>query len=366
MTRSRIAWGITILDIGAFIGASIVQPSDASVILFVVGITSFAGIGALLISRVPTNPIGGLLLATGTVLVAAIVIGTYADLGAVRQPPWLGTGFARDVGDLLFVYAFVIAFIGIPLVFPDGRLLSPRFRWVAVLAIANMIAWASGRLFDAPIEVFAFVATFVTFGGAIVSVWLRYRRGDATQRQQIKWLAADVAFAIAALIPALLLTDASPALASVFSSVAILAMFALPLAVGIAVMRYRLYEIDRIVSRTIAYAIVTGVLVAVFGAIVISLSTVLAQFAQQGQTVAVAVSTLAVFAIFQPVLRRVRFAVDRRFNRARYDAERIALAFSERLRDEVDLEAVALDLDATVRRAVDPSTANLWIRAAGR
>jgi hypothetical protein len=294
-------------------------------------------------------------------LVAAIVIGAYADLGAAQVPQWPGSDLARSIGDVMFFYPFVIAFIGVPLVFPDGRLLSPRFRWIAGLAVANVIAWTLGGLSIAQLDSFVLVGTLVTFGGAMFSIGLRFRRGDPTQRQQIKWLSADVSLAIAVLIPALLFESVNPVVADGLSSVAILAMLAMPLVIGIAILRYRLYEIDRIVSRTIAYAVVTALLAAVFGGAVVLLSTALSQVAQ-GQTIAVAASTLAVFAIFQPVLRRVRRAVDRRFNRARYDAEQTVAAFSTRLRDEVDITTLRDALVTTVADAVDPVEASVWLR----
>ena len=148
MRRSRVAWGIAGLDIVAFLVASMFDPAGdvGAAVLYAIGIASFAGVGALLCTRVPANPIGVLLLAAGTVLVAAIVIGTYADLGALQVPPWPGSGLARLVGDTLFIYPFVIALIGVPLVFPDGRLLSRRFRWMVWIAIANMVAWTLGGI----------------------------------------------------------------------------------------------------------------------------------------------------------------------------------------------------------------------------
>ena len=145
----------------------------------------------------------------------------------------------------------------------------------------------------------------------------------------------------------------------------ILAYPTIPIAIGIAVMRYRLYEIDRIVSRGISYAIVTGLLVAAFGILAVALSTAMSELAQ-GQSIAVAASTLAVFAIFQPVVRGVRRAVDRQFDRARYDADGIAAGFSERLRAEVDMEAVAGDLAATANAAVAPSSLTIWLRTTSR
>lgn len=130
---------------------------------------------------------------------------------------------------------------------------------------------------------------------------------------------------------------------------------------GVAILRYRLYEIDRLISRTIGWAIVTGLLVAVFAGAVVGLQALLAGFTQ-GQTLAVAASTLVAFALFQPVRRQVQRAVDRRFDRARYDAERTAGAFADRLRDETDIETVTADLTATTRAALAPAGLGIWIR----
>jgi hypothetical protein len=135
-----------------------------------------------------------------------------------------------------------------------------------------------------------------------------------------------------------------------------------PIAIVVAILRYRLYDIDRILSRTIAYAIVSAIVAAVFGGAVLLLSTGLASFAQ-GQTIAVAASTLAAYAIVQPVLRRVRRDVDRRFNRGRYDGERTATTFSARLRDEMNMDAVTGDLTETIRSAVAPASLSLWLRS---
>ncbi len=144
----------------------------------------------------------------------------------------------------------------------------------------------------------------------------------------------------------------------------IVAYPAVPIAIVIAVQRYRLYELDRVISRTIAYAAVSAILVGVFGAGVIVLSSALSTFAQ-GQTLAVAGSTLLTYAVLQPILRSVRRTVDRRFDRARYDADRTALGFSDRLRHETDMEAVMTDLAQTTRSAVAPASLTLWFRDRG-
>ena len=139
----------------------------------------------------------------------------------------------------------------------------------------------------------------------------------------------------------------------------------LPIAIGIAVLRYRLYDIDRIISRTLSYAVVTGILVLVFAGIILMLQTVLTPITG-GQTIAVAASTLAVFALFQPVLRRVRHSVDRRFDRARYDGERTIAAFADRLRADVDLVTVSDEISRTADAAVRPARIAVWLRGARR
>jgi len=242
-----VVWAVAGLDIVVSLVLGLSDPAEpiGAVILYMIGIGSLAAVGALLWARVPGNPIGALLLAAGTTLVAAAAIGTYANIGLVQLPAWPLSSLAQRVGDSMFIYPFVIALIGVPLVYPDGRLPSPRFRWVVRIAITNMAAWTvlgtlasqEARKSDpvlmavapllATIEAFILVATLVSFGGAVVAVWLRFRRGDPVQRQQIKWLAAVVGLAAIVLPASLVLTDVSPDLANALSIVGILAMFAL-------------------------------------------------------------------------------------------------------------------------------------------
>jgi hypothetical protein len=394
MRRARVAWTVALADVVAVTIVMVLSPlivpsgsptldTVAGGLLFIGGIAAFSTIGALLITRVPTNLIGMLLLVVGTILIAAIVIGEYGTIGALQRPPWPGSSVAATIGNAMVIYPILIALIGIPLYFPNGRLPTPRFRWIVRITIAFMIVWAieaitgvlrdngltdvvPGLLAVAPIldalEIFMFVATFLIFGGAVVAVWLRFRRGDPVERQQVKWLVAVVAFG--AVIWPLSFVIQDRHIADALSIIGIVGVFALPIVIGIAILRYRLYEIDRIISRTIGYAVVTGILAAVFAAAILLLQGVLATFTQ-GQTVAVAASTLAVFALFQPLRRRVQGAVDRRFNRARYDAERTAIAFSERLRNETDMEKVTTDLARTAQLTVSPTTMTIWLRRSG-
>jgi hypothetical protein len=199
----------------------------------------------------------------------------------------------------------------------------------------------------------------LAFGAALAALFIRYRRGSMIERQQLKWLLATAAFA-AIVFPFALLLPAGP-VADIAFLIGLLALFALPLSIGIAVMRYRLYDIDRLISRTIVYAAISLVLIGVYTVVVLFLQTVLGNLVGSS-AFSVAVSTLVVASLFQPVRRRVQVAVDRRFDRQRYDADRTVAAFSERLRGEVDLESLVTGLDATIRSTVAPAGTGIWIR----
>ncbi len=195
------------------------------------------------------------------------------------------------------------------------------------------------------------------------SIIVRYRRSTGVLRLQLRWLVVAMTFVIGAVLAGLAsLAIAGDAIGGLAWVPAIIAYPTVPIAIGVAVMRYRLLEIDRIVSRSVGYALVTGVLAIVFAGTILVLQAVLVSVTQ-AQTIAVAASTLAVFALFQPLRRRVQRAVDLRFDRARYDAERTSVAFAERLRNEVDMATVTADLRATVSRTMAPTRLGVWVRA---
>jgi peptidoglycan/LPS O-acetylase OafA/YrhL len=269
------------------------------------------------------------------------------------------------------------------LVFPDGRLPSPRWRSVVVLTAGAMLTFVVGLGFGSPTIGDTGLPNPVAVGGpvgdalnaleaafplvllsallAVVSIVVRWRRADGIERQQIKWLAS------AALIVGLaLVLTATPLLDSTDVDNAVISTtFALlPLAMGIAVFRYRLWDIDRIISRTIGWALVTGLLLAVFGIVVLALQAAM-ENVTQGQTLAVAASTLVAAALFQPLRRRVQAAVDSRFDRAAYDAQRMAGAFAEDLRNEVHLPRITHELLGTIGSAVRPAAAAVWLREKG-
>jgi hypothetical protein len=202
-----------------------------------------------------------------------------------------------------------------------------------------------------------FVA-LASFAGMV----FRYRRGGPTERQQLKWYTYAAVPEMAFLVFAGFAASGSVAVPPLVLLVAPFVIAPLlPAAAAIAILRYRLYDLDRLVSRTIAYAVVTGGLILVYLAINLGLTTVFSSLAS-GNSVVVAASTLAVAALFTPLRRRVQRVVDRRFDRARVDAEQTAAAFSERLRDEIDIASVNANLSATVRAALSPSTVDMWLR----
>ena len=195
---------------------------------------------------------------------------------------------------------------------------------------------------------------------------LSWRRSSGDRRQQLKWLASGAAVSTICLFAAASSSSSSagngPTLWGVLSTLAWMGVAALPISIGVAILRYRLYDIDRIISRTLAYAIVTGLLVGVYAGLVL-LATEVLKF---HSSVAVAASTLVAAALFNPVRRQVQHTVDRRFNRARYDAEQMVAAFAGRLQDAVDSDAVRADLTGVVHTALEPTHVSVWLRPGER
>ncbi len=338
-------------------------------------------VGAILAIRRPANPIGWLFLVTGVGFIIGIFSTEYvgrAVTGDSSLPFIVLVDWASVWSGNLSI---ALAAVWIPLLFPDGHLPGPRWRLVAwaaaILTVAGTVGQAivpdaahgySGQLpnpmaVSGPIGEVAAAFVSVYFPVLVVLCLLslsslagRFRRSRGVERQQLKWFLFAVGFLVAALAAA-----AATQLEVAWVAV-MLGLSSLPVAAGIAILRYRLYDIDRLVSRTIAYAAVTGGLVAVYLVANLALSAAFGALAS-GNSVAVAASTLIVAALFTPVRRRVQVVVDRRFDRARVDAERTTAAFSERLRDEVDIATVTVDLDGVVRSALRPASVGLWLRA---
>jgi hypothetical protein len=381
----RWPWAVAIAALVISVAANVAYPNALNdvrfTVLFFAIVVSFVTVGALLSVRVPANRIGPLILGSGALLSTTVALGAWSAVvshhdGASLELVALA-GLANDMG---FTVPIVVVLVGVPLIFPDGHLPSRRWRPVVALTIVAVTADGLSRLlgpgplgvaqtpnpFEVPalepamevIEGFASWSSIIGFGAAVLAVLVRYRGGDVVLRQQLKWLAAVASVGAVALPIGYIVPPSNVADVAFF--VGNLSFLALPIAIAIAVLRYRLYEIDRIISRTIGWAVITSVLLAAFAVLVIGLQAVLAG-QTQGQTLAVAASTLAAFALFQPVRRRVQAVVDRRFDRARYDAQRTADAFAERLRDEVELGVLTAELERTVQAAIRPSVATLWL-----
>jgi hypothetical protein len=339
-------------------------------------------VGWLIVSRRPGNRIGWIILIVGLSQSLEGISEQYAVYALVTNP---GSLPYADIASWVGVWAWVPGYmmlVILVLLFPDGELVSPRWRpllWAAGLAFLLILVpragvgwsyrgpqllpdeWGDPADGAAAIASLSFeigiVLSLLVALAVVASVVVRFRRSTGIERQQLKWVGA----AGLAEIAMLWVTTGHlvPSPYDMFIAAVIAPL--VPVAIGISILRYRLYEIDRIVSRTIAYAVVTGLLAAAFAAIVLVLQAALASFTQ-GETVAVAASTLAVFALFQPLLRGVRQTVDRRFNRAHYDAQRTIDTFSARLRDEVDLLTLREALVTTATGAVDPLGAGVWLR----
>ena len=340
----------------------------------------YAAVGFVVARRQPGNPIGWILSGFIVMFLLSSDVGLYAVLyyrfghhglplapvAVVLQPLW---------APALLLFPVVI------LLFPDGRLAARRWRWV-LRAYVVAGALASAALFspavtavarhDVRLDAFGdVISTGRSHGGPLAAaevvglllilvIWLSFvahqvlnwRRATGERRQQLKWLATGAAVT-------LVVTAASFGISSTSVSGEILGigLAALPVGIGVGILKYRLYDIDRIISRTLAYTIVTGLLVGVYAGLVL-LTTQVLEF---HSSVAVAVSTLAAAALFNPLRRRVQRAVDRRFNRARYDADQTVAAFAARLKDAVDLDAVRDDLADVVHQTLEPAHVSLWI-----
>jgi hypothetical protein len=332
---------------------------------------AFAAVGALVAARTGNN-LGWLLLGTGVGAAVVLVTRAYAARVPAAELPaaaWVGWTFTV----VLWITAPLLV---LPLLlFPDGRLPSPRWRpvvWVAV--IGGLAVMACSALSDVnfssnfpqlrdPVVIVAPLGTVynaATEIGALVflvgaaSMIVRFRRSGQEERLQLKWfMYASAVSAVVVLVASVLSNDPLPEIEIVIPLI--------PAAVGVAILKYRLYELDRLISRTLAYAIVTGLLVGVYAGLVI-LATQVLRF---DSPVAVAVSTLAAAALFTPLRRRVQRVVDRRFNRVRYDADQTVAAFAARLQDAVDLDTVRADLLAAVNSAVEPAHSSVWIAGQG-
>jgi hypothetical protein len=360
--------------------------------LFVV--PPYAAVGAILVIRRPDNRIGWTVLATGAgfaILLTPSIHATAAQFADGSAPP-VEQVLAVLTGGATGMTQFLLFFL-LALIFPSGRWPGGRrgqtLRWVVGFAAACTAAcffrpeitvqldgpgdptavhnplsilpslpiWG---LLDPNILTFPIVVLFL---GAVVSLVVRFRGSAGVERQQLRWVVGAVAFMAIAIIAGFALAAIAPAIKDLgLNWIPVLIAYpCVPIAIGIAVMRYRLYEIDRIVSRTISWTVTTGLVAGLFAGLIVALQAVLAPVTDEN-SLAVAASTLAAAALFQPIRRRVQSAVDHRFNRSRYDAERIVGGFATSLRGQIDLAQISGGVADAVTRSLRPETVGVWMR----
>lgn len=357
-----IATAVLLLATGVFValGNDLDVANVLDALLFGGVMLGMATLGVLIARREPGNPIGWIFCAVPVLVATSISAGTYASWARDQNPTAPGAAVADWFTSWPWVSGLVAYAVLVPLLFPDGRPPGPRWRLVvgADLVVIVWIAALAGLSESPPqpvaVATGALVAILIATG--LASAVLRYRRAGATQRVQIRecvfvaWAAFVGFFAISVLAPYEALYAVDYAL--------------LPLSVGLAMLRYRLYDVDVIIRKTLVYGCLVAVLAAVYVAGATLVGALLPNLIGSSGTVAVTVSTLAVVGAFQPMRRRIQRIVDRRFFRSGYDAQAAMDAFSGRLREEIDLDALRNELLDAVARAVHPAHTTLWLRSA--
>jgi hypothetical protein len=386
----RLAWGLWLLVVlveGLVIAFLLANDGLTTRELITAAATwvpflAFATVGAVILARRPGNRVGWLCWAIGFGITVSIlgskqVWAVLADQGrssAWAVLPQLGT--IAWLGTLLGLLPFLV------LLFPTGRLLSPRWRPVAWTLGLVLGLYLIARLFapgpvdpafpDNPLGIesaegllllvqsLVGVAVPVLILAVLASVVVRFRRAQGEERQQLKWFTFVVAAELV-LLPGLggLAERVAPEVGALV--VFPVSISLIPIAIGVAVLKYRLYDIDRLINRTLVYGLLTALLISVYAGLVFLLGRLLDP-ATGDSALAVAASTLAVAALFQPARRRVQTVVDRRFNRRKYNAATTIEAFSTRLRDQVDLDNLATELLAVTDKTMQPTTVSLWLR----
>ena len=393
-TTAVLAWSMWLVAFGCCAGGLLVtlaiyRPLTVAVLaegalyafFFVLG---FATVGLVLALQRPGNPIGWLYGAASLAWAYSIPIQPMIDqLVREHRPLPLVAQLVAATGDLSWAPAIGLGVTLPALLLPNGHLRSRRWRLVAITSVTGLIlVMVAGPLSPGPLEEMGIdnpfglpgaagtVAAALTIVGvllhwfslppAAMCVVLRFRSSKGVERQQLRWVAAGVAGAVG-----LMVIGVPSGLGFAPNWISYLVFPALllpPVAVGVAVLRYRLYDLDRIISRTLTYGLLTVLLGLGYAGLVLGLGRLL----PEGSSLVVAAATLAVAALFQPLRRRVQQLVDRRFNRRRYDAVRTVDRFATRLRDQVDLDALSAELLVVADRTMQPTQASIWLRPRAR
>ena len=357
-------------------------------VTFGLGYLSYAVVGALILARHERHPIGTMLALVGVTGSATMLLDRYAAFGVHVDPATPLLSAAAWIGGWLWVPGDVAITTFLPLLFPAGRLADRRWRPIALLSAVALVGLTAARAFKAGpvsenfaglanplalagplgeaaarLEVVFFFAWAVAAVLCVAALIAHLRRSRGVERQQLKWLGAAMAFlalSFVVVVPIYVLVGYSVA-GPFITGLPAIGITLLPLAAGVAILRYRLYEIDVLIRRTLVYGGLSVALVATYVALVVVVQAALRPFIA-GSELAVAGSTLATLALVQPLRRRIRGVVDRRFYRSRYDAVRTLAAFTTRMRDQVDIDAVRSDVLDVITTTLQPAHASVWLR----
>jgi hypothetical protein len=363
------------------------QPiTDSLVVVIALLAITFPLVGAVVAARRPRNPLGWIFCVIGLSYGLTVTGEAYAVYAVRTAPDALpGVGLMSWLGNWAWALGLGLLMTFALLLFPDGRLPSRNWRPVAWLSTVSIIlsgglgaAWTwpqrSLALLESEVEGLEhaprLVHVLVQAGGplmlgcglaSVVALVLRFRRSRGVERQQLKWFTFAGAVTVAGLV-LILFPSQFGWIGPVSPLVTVPILVSMPVAAGVAILRYRLYDIDRIINRTLVYGLVTAVLAGVYAAVVLIFGQVFGGIGDHPPNWVVAGATLAVAALFQPARRRIQAVVDRRFNRRKFDAAKTVEAFSVRLRDEVDLDALTAELLVVVDQTIQPTRASLWLR----
>jgi hypothetical protein len=350
----------------------------ASVIYALVALLT-AVVSALILWSRPQNRVGWTTLALAFGLGLTGLTQAYAILGASRMlNPLVGVEWVALVSQSAWALVFLPAIL-LLLLFPSGHFLSRRWRWVARCAVVVVVSGSLLLLLANPIEIGGirvanplggfseetilplasggFVLILVLLTVSLIGIFLRYRRAQESERQQIKWLIYAAALFITAMSLGFFLPTGS--LAAVLIN---LTALGIPIAIGVAILRYRLYNIDILIRRTLIYSIITAMLALFYFGAVVVLQQVFRIMIGAGDDLAIIISTLAIAALFNPLRHRVQDAIDHRFYRRKYDAQKVLERFAATVRDEVELEKLTGELLNVVNETMQPTSVSLWLR----
>jgi hypothetical protein len=391
-TATWLAWGLAAFAVAATLGVLVVlllgpfglpfnDPDDSAAIDYL-ELMLFPLVGAFIASRRPANPVGWMLLAYSVAQPVGDLLAEYARLSMFADNSLPGGGLALWVTTWFWVVSMSL----IPLIFlhfPNGRLPSPGWRWArwgCALPGALLLPPSLAVLDAPPRRLLAFYRSGEAIPGlewtsvalssvlvalaavatvSVVSLFFRYKRAERVERQQLKW----VMLAAALLTAGLLWSEFLPGPEPLKAALGALAFMGIPVSMAVAILRYRLYDVDRIINRTLVYAVVSALLALIYIAGVVGIGGVVrSATGQERDNLVVAASTLAVAGLFRPARNRIQRLIDRRFYRRKYDAVVTLEAFSARLRDQIDLESLSRELAAVTQQTMQPAHVSLWLR----